>query len=298
MHVFDDVNLQLISETFTDFQKQLPPDTLYHYTDQRGLLGIIENVELWATKVQYMNDATEFGRAVDLAKMRLRTRADNTKAQGDAEFLNTIIDNLDSISHTNICSVSFCRNPDLLSQWRGYSGSGGGYAIGFCSTALIEVADNNDCRLGRCIYDETTQITIIDELIDQIVLRSVMYKNAEPYDLELSSWQIFENSLIRLGAFFKDRSFAEEDEWRLVTNVKFYGNSAFCFRPGRSMLIPYYCLKMKDGSWKNQIAQVMVGPCPHPQSSQMAVRGLLVSYHATTGPVPPVDISKIPYRSW
>jgi hypothetical protein len=213
MDAFDDVKAQLISTTFTNFQNESPPDSLYHYTDQAGLLGIIKTVELWATKVQYMNDSTEFGRAIDLATVRLRARAQNKTAQGDVEVLNAIIDNLGDISHVNICSMSFCRNPDLLSQWRGYSGSGGGYAIGFCSEALIKIADMNGCRLGRCIYDETTQITIIDELIEQIIVRSVSYKNAHPHALELSSRKIFENSLIGFGAFFKDSSFAEEDEW-------------------------------------------------------------------------------------
>jgi hypothetical protein len=181
-------------------------------------------------------------------------------------------------------------------------GIGGGYAIGFCSEALIKIADMNGCRLGRCIYDETTQITIIDELIEQTIVRSVSYKNADPYALELSSRKIFENSLIGFGAFFKDSSFAEEDEWRLVTNVKFYKDPVFRFRPGKSMFHPYYCLKVEDGSWRNKIVHVVVGPCPHPQSSERAVMGLFVSHGADPGPtivIPPfVDISKIPYRSW
>ncbi|MCT4574068.1 DUF2971 domain-containing protein, partial [Bacillus thuringiensis] len=33
--------------------------------------------------------------------------------------------------------VSFCGDGDLLSQWRGYSGSGG-FAIGFDAAALME----------------------------------------------------------------------------------------------------------------------------------------------------------------
>jgi hypothetical protein len=36
------------------------PPVIYHYTTQRGLLGIIENRELWATNILYMNDSTEF----------------------------------------------------------------------------------------------------------------------------------------------------------------------------------------------------------------------------------------------
>jgi hypothetical protein len=53
---------------------QEPPVRSYHYTDQTGFFGILNSGELWATKVQYMNDATEFGLAVDLAKSRLEER--------------------------------------------------------------------------------------------------------------------------------------------------------------------------------------------------------------------------------
>jgi hypothetical protein len=46
--------------TFTRHVNTKPPDTLYHYTGQLGLLGMTQTRELWATKIQYMNDAAEF----------------------------------------------------------------------------------------------------------------------------------------------------------------------------------------------------------------------------------------------
>ena len=117
---------------------------------------------------------------------------------------------------------------------------------------------------------------------------------------------VFIRALIEFGAFFKNPAFVDEDEWRLVTNVKYYWEPAFRFRAGKSMLTPYYCLKVGDGSWRNKVAHVTVGPCPHPHAARMAVIGLLLSHHVTTegwpmSPMPthpPVDISKIPYRSW
>lgn len=35
------------------------PPRLYHYTDTRGLLGILDSQQLWATHAFYLNDATE-----------------------------------------------------------------------------------------------------------------------------------------------------------------------------------------------------------------------------------------------
>jgi hypothetical protein len=217
-----------------------------------------------------------------------------------------MMDGIDRILNINICCVSFCGHSDLLSQWRGYSGSGVGYAIGFSSATVMETAHNHSCRFARCIYDEQAQIEIIDELIEQVSRRSVSYRGSEPGVVKSSLSKIFSEGLIEFGAFFKDAAFQEEDEWRLVTNVKDYHDPAFDFRTGKSTLIPYYRLKVGDGSWRNQIAQVTVGPCPHPQTSQMAVMGLLVSrwvitdvFATSVRPLhPPVNISKIPYRNW
>jgi len=300
MHTPAELNERLTSTRFGEFQEVKPPDPLYHYTSQAGLLSIIKTGELWATKVQYMNDSTEFGRAVDLGRTRLLSRSVHTVP------VDKILTRLDGIANINICSVSFCRNPDLLSQWRGYSRSGSGYAIGFYSGALLETAKKHGCRLGRCIYDEETQIHIIDELIDQINRRSTKYSDIDPDVLLTLLSNSFAEALIEFGAFFKDIGFQEEDEWRLVTDIKLYRELAFEFRLGKSMLIPYYRLDVSNGSWKDKIAHVMVGPCPHPLISKQAITGLLVNQSVTTEnwpaiprPThPPVDISKILYRSW
>src|ERR1700716_1658382 len=63
---------------FAEHFEKLPPDILYHYTGQIGLLGIIEQAELWATKIQYMNDATEFGLALRLARQELENIINNS----------------------------------------------------------------------------------------------------------------------------------------------------------------------------------------------------------------------------
>ena len=77
-----------------------------------------------------------------------------------------------------------------------------------------------------------------------------------------------------------------------------------------SVAIPYYRLDVKSGSWTDKIASITVGPCPHPETSRMAITGLLVKELVTTDAFraslvpgivsthPPVSVSKIPYRSW
>ena len=113
----------------------------------------------------------------------------------------------------------------------------------------------------------------------------------------------FEMALVECGAFFKDISFKDEQEWRLITVPKEYTDGGFRFREGRSTLTPYYALKIRSEpsaavrSWANRIAGVTVGPCPHPEGARAAVEGLLIKKVVGSSP-PPVTVSKIPYRSW
>jgi hypothetical protein len=36
-----------------------PAGLLYHYTDLRGLLGILESGSIWATHIRFLNDLSE-----------------------------------------------------------------------------------------------------------------------------------------------------------------------------------------------------------------------------------------------
>jgi|WetSurMetagenome_2_1015567.scaffolds.fasta_scaffold1664213_1 hypothetical protein len=43
-----------------------PGDQLfYHYTSQRGLLGIMKEKKIWATNIRYLNDESEFDYGVN-----------------------------------------------------------------------------------------------------------------------------------------------------------------------------------------------------------------------------------------
>jgi len=290
--------IQLTSHRFQHLAKMSLPNTLFHYTTQAGLLGIITSRAHQATKVQYMNDATEFALFISLAKSILWDRIGDFI--DDQELFKSCFEHLNYINMINIHAVSFCRDGDLLSQWRGYAAAGG-YAIGFSpSAALLSIGGG--CRIGRCIYEKSDQVSILNELIDEML----SYKSkvrSEDCTVVLST--IFGSSLIEYGAFFKDASFIEEDEWRLITDVRAYTDEKIGFRAGKSMLIPYYCLDIYNGSWRDKIDNVVVGPCPHPSIAKASVEGLLLRYsvinQVTQDGVPhypEVQASAIPYRNW
>ena len=49
-----------------DVLNEEPPDILYHYTDQDGLLGIVSTGKMRATNIEYLNDQREYRHALAL----------------------------------------------------------------------------------------------------------------------------------------------------------------------------------------------------------------------------------------
>jgi hypothetical protein len=175
---------------FAEHFEKLPPDILYHYTGQIGLLGIIEQAELWATKIQYMNDATEFGLALRLARQELENIINNSAHSSEKAASVRLQESLHGLEDINIFAVCFCENGDLLSQWRGYAGGKYGYSIGFDSDALMQIADRNEFTLGRCIYDTAVQRNIISRPFP-IALRTNWLLQLRGAGVSMGHWLTF-----------------------------------------------------------------------------------------------------------
>jgi hypothetical protein len=154
---------EYISGLFKSHLATAMPEFLYHYTSQAGLIGIVQNSELWATKVHYMNDSTEFSLALDLARDVITEGWGATEILGDvnslpprAKVAKQIWYAIDRITKVNIFVACFCEQSDLLSQWRGYSHGSYGYSVGFNAgkLALRATSGSFPFFLGKCIYDQ------------------------------------------------------------------------------------------------------------------------------------------------
>ena len=145
----------LTLRSFAGHARQPAPETVYHYTSQQGLLSIIEKAELWATKIQYMDDSAEFGLALDMARERVTARLAGA-SEHDAARLRQM-SKLDGIAGVNIFVACFCEHSDLFGQWRAYSGASHGFAIEMKSARLAELGGKHHFRLRRCIYDPALQ---------------------------------------------------------------------------------------------------------------------------------------------
>lgn len=142
----------------------LHDELVYHYTDCESCLSIIKSGSLWASDLEAVNDPAELYTARGLLHDILSVYSERTALFADAiqraiglehlpprrefpgelrsqcqRFAEAGIQYLQGYSADSrwgaalghVFGVSFCKKPDLLSQWRAYGLNGSGICIGF-----------------------------------------------------------------------------------------------------------------------------------------------------------------------
>jgi hypothetical protein len=270
---------------------QQPPDTLYHYTNQQGLLGILKSKEIWATHTQYLNDSREFSHAIELANRRLglmifgAPRAHKNSLKEMQEAIR------EGIENTNVCVCSFSTAGDRLSQWRAYAGGAGGFSIGFSGAFLKDVSHRENVWLVPCVYDEVEQERIVEKLLkdvlDELGQRGRRHSGTK-------GGRLIEY-LSRYAPVLKHKSFEEEEEWRLISRPLMSSDERLDYRQGSSMLVPYYRVPLSAHGQPLSLKEIIIGPTPHRTQSRRSVENILAKHglqitqvHNTAGP----------FRSW
>ncbi|MGD0236206.1 MAG: DUF2971 domain-containing protein [Syntrophorhabdales bacterium] len=294
---------------------------IYHYTDDKGALGIIESQSLWATHHRYLNDPNELSIFRDVLNQWRRSQKRISKSAWEwVEFLLGIYlsgQELDpeSASLYDAYIVSFCNDDgDRLSQWRAY-GKGGGYAIGF----------------GRVELDQMLQQEEKNRTINEYFLTDVSYgkRDSIPNDLEPKMKQCMDSfrrvfrkprGLSRRSVGedredgsrllqeclcrFKDEGYREEKEVRALSFVsnpvhRFSKGLAstsprpkIYFRMVNNVQMPYIKL-FEAKPLPLPIKKVVIGPCPDIELKRQSMRMVL----AMNGIDPEIiALSSIPYR--
>jgi len=247
---------------------------IYHYTNIDAVKSIIENQELWLTHVRYMNDSEELlhGAQMGLPFWLDSEREKHLEEKGtlddfdanywDLEHLNELARSLQFY----VCS--FCSEPDLLSQWRGYASAKGGYALEFNPESIksvIEKVNSNsygedyapitECHLKECIYKDDDKLTLLKPIIKKMVYGDNKGIGSERV-LAVNEYFLAANK-------FKNIGFREEKEIRLIASVFFstlnrHHRYKF-FKADNGMLKPYVKLRIPPDC----IQAIWVGP--HPQ---------------------------------
>jgi hypothetical protein len=314
---------------------QTEPELLYHYTDQKGLLGILDSKSIWATHFRYLNDTSEgrivFSTALDELNSRVNSdammltfgmqpikRSKKIECE-DEEIFSQGVAMLTWVTSPDVFVTSFSEKGDSLSQWRAYSGRSGGYSIGFRLDYLREVGRNflggrsvalaqGAEALLRCIYYNKREETALKDEVERMVT-AYIGEAAEMAKLPMvEGIQGFRTPaalairhFLNLGtrsAITKDDGFREEAEWRLAFLLRHNpADIDIEVRPGSSMPIPYLAVPLSYEGMDRPISidDIIVGPCPHPSEAAKSVE-LLLARSGFRGVR--VKNSQIPYRSW
>ena len=268
------------------------PPTLYHYTSATGMLGMLDSRELWLTSVHYLNDRNEFLHTTSLTYSLI-----SEKRRGASEtqkaVLNGLVRTLDNIGRINTCVFSLSENGDLLSQWRGYCPADGGYSIGFDTAKLRAVAHANGLLLVRCEYDRDSQVEKLRGHLDAITTQfeADVTRGMHVEYATTAARARLELLLMELAPTFKDPSFAEEREWRLLTVPQDFRTMRY--RAAGNLVVPYATLTLASTPSEMPIVEVVVGP----SLNQSLLRLGVMAYRASGRcAIASVRESSIPYR--
>lgn len=263
---------------------------LFHYTTQEGLLGIINTKSLWITSVRHLSDSTEFAYTVELVREKLnrKLRAEHGPFN---DYYGSILGKLDVLKDMTLFVGSFSEQGDLLSQWRAYTSNGIGFSIGFEYDYLKRLAEKQQLRIIRCVYEESKHADIVEKLIN---LGTINVKDGESQAGEV----VFFTGLYQVAPALKHPSFSEEREWRIVSNVAWPNTAPPRFRPGKSMLIPYREFNLAAESQRMWVSKIFVGPTPHMPAAVSSLLYLLTTSENVERQSWTIVPSCVPYRSW
>jgi hypothetical protein len=280
-----------------------PQERLYHYTSFTGLLGIVESRALWAGDIRYMNDSAELKHTADLIRTEITHRIGSGNKNPD--LLNQFFD---WVTHriTNghmLFASSFRSNGNLLSQWRGYSRHGKGVSLGFDPDYILKCAQQQSFQIGKCIYCCKMQAHLISQVIDAVeALAEEHYPDGHDQVKEgdhsyHSIFQMLESDLLRIAAILKHPSFAEEEEWRIISPViTDYVEASVLFREGTSMLVPYIEFKfIAQDNAPIALDHLFLGPTPNITISMNSLAMFLSK--SSIRPDKGISYCQIPFRA-
>ena len=243
-----------------------PGRVLYHYTNAAGLLGILERRCLFASDVWFLNDASEVRFAQTRMLEQVRKWAD---FGADQPWVEELLDVSEAKPGwlDDVFVASFCEEPDLLSQWRGYAA--GGFAVGFAAEVLAALdSAPGAARLVQVDYGAESGRRRLRALFEQLVA-------CGPYSQEERE-RLARKVLLPEMACVKEPSFSEEKEWRLLVVEE--RPERILFRVRATVVVPYVEVALPEPS---PVCEIVIGPSVDQQMRRRGMEQLLArrGYH-------------------
>jgi hypothetical protein len=267
---------EIVQARALDLEKREPPRTIYHYTTDAGLRGILESGRLWFTDIFDLNDPSELRHSYSIAvnlvhEWAQKVRDKNPEAAFFAKRFAELLDRsvLERAAHIYVCS--FSARGDDLGQWRAYADNGRGYALGFDTRALEtkfalpdSKRDPNNVTFPVS-YDEKELASLQAQIVNS-VFDLVLMPRAKGLDSDSAS-EFTRQVLVALSVHtviaalsFKHWGYSNEEEYRflqLFSSVKSAPDVKRRFRPHQ--LVNY-----REFDWRSPapeaLSSIVLGP--------------------------------------
>jgi hypothetical protein len=285
---------------------------LYHYTDARGLKGIIESETIWFTDYRHLNDPSELTHGIKMAHDVMSNSRGREDPHG-REFMDCLADMLSTKNFSGrfeFFIASFSRDRDELSQWRAYADNGRGYAIGFAPRVFRIEESRPDLK--------PNEITFVGPVLYDI--GEVMHRHALAID---EAAAIFLEAVNAHADVVKDETIRDHFIQQLCRDIisapliwncltskhpayKREKEVRFLMLNQRNNLMPYIKTRLRGGEIvpyiphpqpirePRMIAEIVAGPAAG-ADAERTVRTMLNSFKMD--PNIPISRSDIPYRA-
>ena len=282
--------LQCISE-FSDWwaKRELELDLankvkepLFHFTDMKGIQGILDSEEMWFTSIFHLNDPSELsygiGLALDVLHEKSKLGAPVVKAFC-AWMAHVLVKAGGEIFGFFV--ASFSRVDDDLGQWRAYADNGRGVAIGLAAK-LFEVETNHGVLglaektiASRVTYDRnetilnlTNAITRAIEILVHCDCNAGSESERQEFGKELARQLAVPIFLYAITS--KHPAYSHESETRLliINDLEKLGPITETRSRG-SEIVPYIPSRLPVRS-PGAITKIMIGPAARADSDHTA----------------------------
>jgi len=305
-------------------------ELVYHYTDITGFRGIIQNQEFWMSNINFMNDKEEFLNGIIICREIIDALLSGISAVPGYDIANRYLKTIqevlynsnatDTISHKDIYAMSFCKEGDLLSQWRGY-GKENGISIGFDTKKLkqknmilndqkqksflkkdlIKADRRNAVRLQEVIYRNEIKNDYLKDMISFGLENAEVFCENNMYEPEYVANQILD-LLFGVCPIFKNGAFFSEEECRLIYishREQELNYQPVEYREKHGIIIPFIRFQLVDerqNSLKQwPIEKIIVGPNARQEELADGIKFFLTKQDLEYL-VDKVELSPIPFR--
>ncbi|MFX4223349.1 MAG: DUF2971 domain-containing protein [Thalassobaculum sp.] len=262
------------------------PDIIWHYTSTEGLLGICETNEIWASNTNFLNDSSELKYGIRFFQNRINILID----ESESFFIKTIgqklVHHLENSAPDDTYVASFTRNPDLLSQWKGYGSTTGSFSIGF-DTRKIEKSFSR-VRYLETEHDEAWGF--FKKYFLDFCEEMRMGNLTSEYSIDMAA-RFMKNTVELESTIIKHSAFSEESEyriWSLESSLE-AETRGLNLRNKNGALIPYFPINIENSL--KCISKIIVGPHQNPEQQLIALQ----KYFQSKGADIEVELSSIPF---